>query len=147
MQTVKQSEKSLLWKTIVPALLVLLIFNVQFINYPALLDSGDPIHGLDPSWQIMLTHALKHKMVWGKDIVYTYGPLGFLETRVAYGISPIWLLLFDGFVLINLFSIFRSYIQQSSNKWIAAALLIALGFIYTWMVALRGCYCSLYSTE
>lgn len=131
MQTVKQSEKSLLWKTIVPALLVLLIFNVQFINYPALLDSGDPIHGLDPSWQIMLTHALKHKLVWGKDIVYTYGPLGFLETRVAYGISPIWLLLFDCFVLFNLFSIFRSYIQQSSNKWIAAALLTALGFIYT----------------
>lgn len=131
MQATNNAHKSIIWTTIVPALLVLLVFNVQFVNYPALADSGDPIHGLDPSWQMMLTHALKHKLVWGKDIVYTYGPLGFLETRVAYGISPVWLLLFDCFVLFNLFSIFRSYIQQSPNRWIAAALLTALGFIYT----------------
>ncbi|MFN4247301.1 MAG: hypothetical protein ACK4EY_06240 [Flavipsychrobacter sp.] len=131
MQATNNTHKSSIWTTIVPALLVLLVFNVQFIHYPALMDSGDPIHGLDPSWQMMLTHALKHKLVWGKDIVYTYGPLGFLETRVAYGISPILLLLFDCFVLFNLFSIFRRYIQQASNKWIAAALLTALGLVYT----------------
>ena len=131
MQATNNTHKSIIWTTIVPALLILLVFNVQFINYPVLSDSGDSIHGLDPSWQMMLTHALKHKLVWGKDIVYTYGPLGFLETRVAYGISPVWLLLFDCFVLFNLFSIFRSYIQQASHKWMAAALLTALGFIYT----------------
>jgi len=131
MQATDISQKNRLWTLIVPALQVLLIFNVRFINYPALADSGDPIHGLDPSWQMMLTYALKHKLVWGKDIVYTYGPLGFLETRVAYGISPVWLLLFDCFVVFNLFSIFRSYLKQAPNKWIAAALLAALGFIYT----------------
>lgn len=32
MQATKKTHKSITWTTIVPALLVLLVFNVQFIN-------------------------------------------------------------------------------------------------------------------
>ena len=37
--------------------------------------------GLDPSWQIALHLAARNDMQAGKDIVFTYGPLGFLVVR------------------------------------------------------------------
>jgi hypothetical protein len=37
--------------------------------------------GLDPSWQIALHLAARNGMQAGKDIVFTYGPLGFLVVR------------------------------------------------------------------
>lgn len=119
------------WIGIVATILVLLVFNVDFFKYPLLSDSGDPMHSLDPSWQMMLNYALKHHYVWGKEIIYTYGPLGFLETRVAYGISPVIFLFFDVFVLLNLFLIFRSYIMSADIKWLAICLLFAFSMLYT----------------
>ncbi|MDC8011097.1 hypothetical protein [Tahibacter soli] len=34
---------------------------------------------LDPSWTSVLGYAFRHGMRWGHDIVFTYGPLGFLH--------------------------------------------------------------------
>lgn len=31
--------------------------------------------GLDPSWQMVLEHATRHHLVYGRDIVFTFGPL------------------------------------------------------------------------
>lgn len=33
--------------------------------------------GADPSWQLGLPFALEEGLVWGRDIIFTYGPLGF----------------------------------------------------------------------
>ncbi|OSZ78931.1 hypothetical protein CAP35_11985 [Chitinophagaceae bacterium IBVUCB1] len=119
------------WVNIVSFLLVLLVFNVPFYKYPIIPHSGDSMQSLDPSWQIMLNHALLHKYVWGKDIVYTYGPLGFLETRVSYGIPSYVFILFDLFVIVNLFIVFKSYINNASQKWLAVFLLFCLCIVYT----------------
>ncbi|HEX5431447.1 MAG TPA: hypothetical protein VFW83_05745, partial [Bryobacteraceae bacterium] len=35
--------------------------------------------GLDPSWQAALTEAFLHHLQFGKDIVFTHGPWGFLN--------------------------------------------------------------------
>jgi hypothetical protein len=37
-----------------------------------------PENGLDPSWQIALSLAADHRLDFGHDIVFSYGPLGFL---------------------------------------------------------------------
>ncbi len=34
--------------------------------------------GLDPSWQFALTKAHVERMIWGKDIIFTFGPFGYL---------------------------------------------------------------------
>ncbi|MGF7210515.1 hypothetical protein GGE65_005122 [Skermanella aerolata] len=36
-----------------------------------------PSAGLDPSWVFVLHHAFAEGWQWGKDIVFTFGPLGF----------------------------------------------------------------------
>ncbi|HWF27389.1 MAG TPA: hypothetical protein VG327_03260, partial [Mycobacterium sp.] len=46
--------------------------------------SADAIAGLDPSWEAGLALARGHDLVWGPEIVYTYGPLGFLQTTAYY---------------------------------------------------------------
>lgn len=38
-----------------------------------------PATGPDPSWMVALGEALRDRFVFGRDIIYTYGPLGYLE--------------------------------------------------------------------
>lgn len=44
-----------------------------------------PTTGLDPSWQIGLHLAADERMEWGTDVVFTYGPLGFLDVPQLVG--------------------------------------------------------------
>ncbi len=44
--------------------------------------SGD----LDESWQAVLEYAAQHNFQYGKDIVFTYGPLGYLYSNFGKGI-------------------------------------------------------------
>ena len=41
-----------------------------------------PSSGLDPSWTQVQTHAFTHAWQFGTDIVFTYGPWGFLATTL-----------------------------------------------------------------
>lgn len=41
-------------------------------------DGVRPAAGLDPSWRIALHLAAQHGLVFGRDVIFTYGPLGFL---------------------------------------------------------------------
>ncbi|KLO32786.1 hypothetical protein [Mycobacterium haemophilum] len=49
--------------------------------------SIDPIVGLDPSWQAGLALARIHHIAWGPELVFTYGPLGFLQTSAYYSFA------------------------------------------------------------
>jgi hypothetical protein len=40
---------------------------------------------LDPSWHAALEYATVHHLQFGKEIVFTFGPLGFLSTRTSLG--------------------------------------------------------------
>ena len=50
---------------------------IAFATWPV--DSIDPHSGLDPSWQIALHLVARDGLAYGHDVVYTYGPLGFLS--------------------------------------------------------------------
>ena len=65
-----------------------------------------PIHfyrpaapGLDPSYIIAIHLAYKYHLLFGKDIVFTFGPLGFLNYRYPIAIPALIYLLFDIYFL------------------------------------------------
>src|SRR5262249_7318158 len=62
----------------------------------------------------------------GKDIIFSYGPLSFLSTRTGYGISRWYMLLFDIFIIINFFFVFKDFIQRAYDKFIAVVFLLAI---------------------
>jgi hypothetical protein len=57
---------------------------------------------LDSSWVMSLHWALQKNFIFGKDYLFTYGPLGFLGTRTALGFSPLYFLITDLFIIVNL---------------------------------------------
>lgn len=45
-----------------------------------------PAGTADPSWQFALNHAAEYRLDFGTEVIFTYGPLGFLKVPlVAYG--------------------------------------------------------------
>lgn len=49
------------------------LFWLALIRFPA-----SPAAALDPSWQMTLGYAAVHPLQFGSDLVFTYGPLGYL---------------------------------------------------------------------
>lgn len=67
------------YRKIIPPLLVLLLW-LALVRLPA-----PPEIGLDPSWQQSLIRAHTHGLQYGLDIVFTYGPWGFLWSDYHLG--------------------------------------------------------------
>ncbi|ARG54799.1 hypothetical protein B1T45_01770 [Mycobacterium kansasii] len=67
---------SALWQRVLAAVIAAVIFWPQ--------PSVDPSVGLDPSWQAGLALARIDHIAWGRELVFTYGPLGFLRTSAYY---------------------------------------------------------------
>ncbi|MEP6611121.1 MAG: hypothetical protein ABJA76_04535 [Mucilaginibacter sp.] len=111
------------WKNLA-ALLAILIVSTPFAINNYLVDKGPSWLGLDVSWKMTLDYAITKHWIWGKDIVYTYGPLANLSTRTGQGL-PVWaMLLFDGFLIVNFYFVFADFIKSNVNKLLAVAILI-----------------------
>lgn len=87
--------------------------------------SVDPVVGLDPSWEAGLALARIHHLAWGPEIVYTYGPLGFLQTTAYYS--------FDQSLLAT---IYQPLVVAALFLGIAAALRVS----YAPMTSLIGAF-------
>jgi hypothetical protein len=83
-----------------PAFVFLLIV---YVLPPPLPITPDPDF-IDPSWQIVVTSGFLHGAQFGRDIVYTYGPWGFLAA--PRGDPRIYPWLFGGRFLIALAFVF-----------------------------------------
>jgi len=103
-----------------------LVFPSNFQNYlyPIIYDNDLLWKSLDPSWIITLNYASLKHLVWGKDFVFTFGPLGYLSTKFLWGSNKTSVLLFDFFVSINFFLLFYNTIQSSSKKAFAIVLIL-----------------------
>lgn len=129
---------------------VLALFTVcfPFVEYPWVVSEGPSWYGLDVSWQMTLNYAKAMHWTWGKDIIYTYGPLGFLGTRLGFGISRWAFLLFDIFFVANMFCVFRDFLRLSNNKWLATVILFAFTIVMepshrtdmSWVITLFAFY-------
>lgn len=77
-------------------------FSVAYISSFFLSGSSLPSTNLDQSYQAVLEYARTHNLQFGKDIIFTFGPLGFLNTEVSQGFLPVQRILFaliwSGFV-------------------------------------------------
>ncbi|RYU95598.1 hypothetical protein [Emticicia agri] len=76
-------------------LLIILVFPYYRIY-------ENPAGGIDNSWRIALELAKEKRLTFGKDIIYTYGPLGTLTQRFAIITHPFELFLFDLFFFANI---------------------------------------------
>lgn len=93
-----------------------------------------PITGVDGSWAMAINMAIEKDFTFGKDIIFTYGPLGFLSTRFPMYINKWHFIIFDLYMMIN-FAFIVFYIL-SNNKSISTYLLTFLtitlfGYIYS----------------
>ena len=77
-----QTQIERLWRVGAGDLAGLLSFFYFLVTYvlPPPLPIRPEAHLLDPSWQVVLTDGFLRGAQFGRDIVYTYGPWGFVET-------------------------------------------------------------------
>src|SRR6185295_7610727 len=86
----------------------------------------NPDYGLDQSWVMALHLAIKNKLVFGKEFVFTYGPLGVFNTRLSIGVNEVVYILFDLFVVANFFYVFFRIIIKNN-------LAVSSIIIYLWI--------------
>jgi hypothetical protein len=111
---------------IIVVFLSLHMFTMPFVVYPTLGDKGPTWLGLDVSWQMTLNYARMENLHWGKDIIFSYGPLSFLSTRNGWGVSRWVFLLFDLFLVVNFFLVFREFVKKAVDKFMALLILAAV---------------------
>lgn len=89
---------------------------------------------LDKSWNIGLNLALKEGLTWGRDVVFTYGPLGYLATGMTYHASKTWILVFHLFIVANAAFFIHHLLGRVGNwKWFAPLLVLLFfdaGFLF-----------------
>ncbi len=89
-------------------------------NLPAVI----PGLGIDPSWHESLAMAVDGNFVFGKDFIFNYGPLGYLNTLVLPStVSPWFLFFFHSFILLNYLFIIKLCFHKLGKSWILAAIL------------------------
>ncbi len=101
-------------------------FTTPFADHPHLSYPTDVWLGLDVSWQVVLGYALNKHWQWGTDIIYTYGPLGVLATRVGMGLSKWVFLLFDVYLVYNFYCLYRDFLLDAVDKFIALLLVFSI---------------------
>ncbi|WP_295794320.1 hypothetical protein [Mucilaginibacter sp.] len=125
----KKLFSSLLSWQCLAAVFAALMVSTPFAINNYLVDKGPSWLGLDVSWKVTLDYAFAKHWAWGKDIVYTYGPLANLSTRTGQGIPALAMALFDLFLVINFYFVFADFIKNNTNKLSAFAIVICLALL------------------
>jgi hypothetical protein len=92
-----------------------------------------PSPGLGGSWRISINLALKEKLSWGDEYVFTFGPLGYLYTRISAFVPQWHIIVFSCFVWLCILFITRYFILQSKlqrKTELLAGIIIACMFSY-----------------
>lgn len=66
----------------------LICFLLSYVSSFFLSGASAPSLNLDPSYQAVLEYARLHGFQFGTDIVFTFGPYGFLNTETGSGMFP-----------------------------------------------------------
>lgn len=74
-------------------LFLLLVHAFRFLSLPE--------NGIDPSWRIAINLAHQQNLKFGEDFIFTYGPLGYLESGLPDHVSVITLIMFRLFLIGN----------------------------------------------
>ncbi len=110
--------------------IIILLLVVAFFLLPNTV-FNPIVPGLDPSWQIALHLAIKNKMIFGQDFIFTYGPLGYIITRLPVGVSKWAIFALDMLLIANLlFPIAVVLFQSFSKKLFLKTLILGSFIIY-----------------
>jgi hypothetical protein len=86
--------------------------------------------GIDPSWTESLVLAINQGFVFGKDFIFNYGPLGYLNTLLLpEGVSPWLMFFFHFFVLANYLFIIKLSFDKLRKEWWKAAIVSVVIFL------------------
>jgi hypothetical protein len=92
-------------------------FGIVYLTFPFLRLFEEPSSGLDPSWQIALNLLRSQDGIWGKDFVFTYGPLGSYIYRLPIHV-PAWKqFIYDGFFFGNLLYFHASCFPKQAKNY------------------------------
>ena len=111
----------------------LLFFCVIYFSLS--LPAGYAGFNIDASWHESLVMAIDNGFVFGRDFIFNYGPLGYLNTGLLPKSVPIWMLVAaEVFTLLNYLIIIQLCIRKADKKWwiVAVSSLLILmpwGFI------------------
>ncbi|MDY7047493.1 MAG: hypothetical protein RPG89_02440 [Microcystis panniformis WG22] len=128
-----QIPKIVTSKTIVFNLIISLTLTYLFLAFLPTIHLINP--GLDSSWSYGISQAAKEKLVFGKEIVFTYGPLGYLTQGAALSSNFKQIILFRfavHFVLLGLLILRIIKLQKNSLK-----VLILINFIFIFVVGIH----------
>lgn len=86
--------------------------------------------GLDPSWQYALSRVAHDKLIFGRDIIITYGPLGYLVHGAAWNQNFFSIFVFRFVVHVVLLGIAFAKIVQMKTNLQKISLFLSLLVIY-----------------
>lgn len=125
-----QSDKTVFFKG---QNIFLLFFSLIFFSLS--LPAGYAGFDIDASWHESLVMAIEKNFVFGRDFIFNYGPLGYLNTGLLpKNVSPIFPFGMALFTLLNYLIIIRLSFQKVNKNWkivavSATLILIPWGFI------------------
>ena len=79
-----------------------------------------PGFGMEPSWHLLMNKAFSAGWIFGKQFIWTYGPLGFLEWRIPYGVSLWYYAGFDLLIVLMFLGLARDAARLKFD-WALAA--------------------------
>lgn len=85
--------------------------------------------GIDPSWKIGLGLASLNNLTYGKDVIFTYGPLHFLITKVGVLYEFKWLVVVFEFFVIGLFLKILSDIYTNEDHLCKGVFIVLFAFL------------------
>lgn len=96
--------------------------------------SMEPDAGIDASWVTGLHVAARERLAFGDDIVFTFGPLGFLGFPEPYlGWTSAAGLAFVGLVHVGAIAGMYHLARQAVGGVVAAVLVLATAFTFPWI--------------
>jgi len=98
---------------------IILIVSVLLALFTYLQPGSLLIPGLDPSWGYGLNYTFQNHLIMGKDIYFTFGPLGFLEHTAPLTLSILDISSNFWFVcsIISYFLIFKLCKASALDNW------------------------------
>lgn len=106
---------------VISAVLTILIFVPFSPYYPSM--------NLDSSWMYAMNVAVANKLQFGKDLIFTFGPLASVYTRQYHPATDLAMLLASGLIVTSLFLCF-ALVSRTKSQWGLLGLPVILSQCY-----------------
>ncbi|BAZ84406.1 hypothetical protein [Dolichospermum compactum] len=121
----REFDKSIRWKLLFPSFILFIYVFIAFLPLPSPIKTG-----LDPSWAYAISQAAQKQLIFGKDIIFTFGPLGYLISSPTFDENFFQITIFRWFVYLFLFIVSILRIVTIENRiqqlFIGLSILLAL---------------------